>query len=139
MEAIDGTGIFTMTVAEVGREPVRPDEAKSPGIYISSGSGNSELGSISNLRGDAEQVFTLDLIVESTTPNADMDSLLSDVRNAVERSASNIKATVIANGSVTDVVASDWTPVLTDPGIHELVYFRQVDVVISYLYTRGSA
>jgi hypothetical protein len=135
LDAIDGTGIFSTTLKETGTEPVRIDEAEAPAIYIFASDGTSDLETLTNLRGETEQSYTLDLVIKSTTPNADMDTLLDDVRNAIERSTSN----VLGVAAVNTATVTDWTPVETDPGIHEGVYIRQVNVVVSYLYTRGSA
>ena len=132
---IDGTGIFTTTVAEVGSEPKPSNEVQKPGVFIYSTEGEADLETLTNLRGSTVQTFTLDLVIESNTPNADMDTFLDDIRNALERTVSN----TLAVDRVSNVVVTDWTPVETDPDIHMNTYYRQVNVVVSYLYSRGAA
>ena len=135
LTAIDGTGIFSTTVAEVGSEPKEVSEAQKPGVFIYASEGESDLETMTNLRGETQQAYTLDLVIESNTPNADMDTFLDDVRNCVERTASN----VLGATRVNTATVTDWTPVESDPDILMNIYFRQVNVVVSYLYSRGAA
>ena len=135
LTAIDGTGIFTTAVAVVGSEPKPVSEVEKPGVFIYASEGESDLETLTNLRGITEQSYTLDLVIESNTPNADMDTFLDDIRNCVERSTSNVLTTARVNTAV----VTDWTPVETDPDIHMNIYYRQVNVVVAYLYSRGAA
>lgn len=135
LQRIQGKTPFSTTVREVGTEPKRIDEAQKPGVYIYSSEGSSDLDSLTNLRGEAEQAYTLDLIIESNTPNADMDAFLDDVRNSIEAATGNVRAL----SSVHKVTVTDWTPTETGPDIGMNVYIRQVNVSVTYTYTRGSA
>ena len=136
LQLINGAGIFQTTVAEIGLEPKRYDEAKSPGIYIGSSAGEGDQDSITSRIGTRSQDYNLDLIIKgSNTPNADLDTFLDDIANAIEHEDSNING---VNG-VESVVLSEWTAVHTDPGISEGIYLRRVTVSVTYLYSRGSA
>lgn len=132
---INGMDGFVTALAEVGSEPKRVDEAQKPGVYVQSTEGVSDLETITQRRGEVEQIYTLDLVVSSATPNADMDALLDDVRNAIERDGSNI----LTVSAVTKVTVTDWSPVGTDPDIALGVYWRTVNVAVNYIYTRGAA
>ena len=135
LTAIDGTGIFSTTVAEVGSEPKHVSEVEKPGVFIYASEGESDLETLTNLRGSTDQSYTLDLVIESNTPNADMDAFLDDIRNAVERDTSN----VLGVARVETAVVTAWTPVETDADIHMNTYYHQVNVVVAYLYSRGAA
>jgi hypothetical protein len=75
------------------------------------------------------------MFIKSSTPNADMDNLLDDVRNAVERSNGNTQS----RSDVISARVSDWTEVITDETIHGEVYYREAVVEVQYHYTLGSA
>lgn len=122
-------------LAEVSREPKRMDEARSPGAYIVSADGSAGLETLSNRESDPRQVFTVQLFVRSATPNADMNSLLDSVRNAVEGDGSAL----VSIPTVIRVQVTQWSSVFTESSIHGGVYLREVDVAVDYVYTRGSA
>ncbi|RMF18883.1 MAG: hypothetical protein D6760_13540 [Deltaproteobacteria bacterium] len=127
---------YSTTLVEVGREPKRITEARAPAVYIAPGEGGtSELETISSGMGSAVQRFTLQMIVRSATPNQDMDNLLDDVRNAIERSGS----AVLALSDVVTAAVTGWTETVTEPDIALDTYYREATVEVTYLYRRGSA
>ena len=135
LETIDGTGNFSTTVAEVGREPKRFDEIKKPAAFIVSADYDSDPESNTLLSGLATHTFALQLAIHSNTPNADMDDFFDDVRNAIEVSTSNL----VGVTGVTKVDVTGSSPTYTDPSIHEGIYLREVEVAVEYKYERGSA
>jgi hypothetical protein len=122
-------------IAEVGREPKRIDEALAPSAYVITADGSSDIETISNMQGQCRQSFVVQLMVRSAAPNADMNSLLDAVRNAVESSS----GTLVTLSTVVRVSVTRWSGVFTEPSIHEGVYLREVTVDVDYIFTRGSA
>ncbi len=136
LEQISTANGYTFTVAEVGTEPKRVDEARFPGLYLIPGAGGSaNIEELGNRAGYATQRYGVQLFVRSTTPNTDMDNLLDDVRNAVERSAGNL----MGISGVEYAGVSQWSEVVTEGDINEHVYYRELVVEIRYEFTRGAA
>jgi len=137
---IDGTGIFATTLAESGREPKPIAEVVAPAVFIAPGGGaETDTETLTNRVGASQQDYVLQCFIQSGTPNADMDDLLDDLRNAFERATSNVLTASGTGWKVTDSTVSDWTEVLTDEDIHQQSYFREVTLTVAYTYTRGSA
>lgn len=127
---------YSQTVAEVSREPIRFDEVKVPHISIVPGDGGSAAPeTLTNRIGAAEQEWTLQLVLRTTTPNEDMDDFLDDVRNVIERSTGNLGSTA----GVILAAVSSWTGTITAEEIHQNTYYREATVSVQYEYTRGSA
>jgi hypothetical protein len=125
---------YSTNVVEVGSEPKGIDEVRSPAVYLLSMDGQSDLESLSNLQGQCKQAFRMQLVIRSATPQADMDAFLDDVRNAVEKSTSAL----LSLSYVVRVTVSGWSPTFTESHINDGVYLRECDVVVDYVYQRGS-
>jgi hypothetical protein len=135
LEAINGTGIFTTTVATVGTEPVNVDTVAPPAAFlIPDRSGEGTPADVSDRVGKAVQLFTVQLYLQTETPNVDMLAFLDDVRNAVERSTANIGAVA----GVEWAGASNWSEVLTTEDLAVQRAFAEITVSVSYFYTRGA-
>ena len=129
---------YATEVKQVSREPIEPDLLQKPGIaIIPETGGESDESELGNITGAAVQRFRLQLVLgASSTPNDDMDDFLDDVRNAIERSASN---TLAASGVIKTTVNS-WTEVMTGKTVHDnTLYYREAAVSVDYEYTRGAA
>lgn len=127
---------YNTDVKQVSREPVPIDEARKPHIAIlPGGGGDSDLEALGNREGIATQRYTLQLVVQSSTPNADMDNLLDDIRNAIEPSDGSVMGVT----GVEYAGLEDWSEVVTDELTHGQVYYREATVAVRYVYTRGSA
>jgi hypothetical protein len=127
---------YSTEVVEVSSEPKGIDEVRAPAIYLISMEGNSEVESLSNLQGRARQTYRAQLTIQSSTPGADMDAFLDDLRNAIEKeSISNIP---LGLNYVEKITVTGWSPTFTESHIHEGLYLRECDVVVDYVYTRGS-
>lgn len=136
LEHITEANGYSKTLAEAGLDPKDWDEAKYPAVYvIPDAGGSSELETLSNLKGEAEQAFTLQLVLKSNTPNTDMDNFLDDVRNAVERSAGNLNALA----GVEFAGITEWSEVLTVRDEDFGLYYREATLTVRYLYDRGGA
>lgn len=136
LESITAGNGYNFTVAEVGVEPKPAPEVTKPAVFILPGEGgSSELAQLTNAAGIASQTYTLQLVVDSAQPNEDMDNFLDDVRNAIERSSSNVNAV----SGVEMAAVTGWSEIVTDPGISQNTYFREATVEVRYLYTRGAA
>ena len=141
LNAIDGSGDFVSTLASVNREPQDWRTIATPGVFITGGSGSrpgrTDMEAFSPNEGVTENEFQLQLVVKSTTPNQDTDDLLDDIRNAVERNASNLYGVNTSNYKVSEV-ACDWSE-LEPLDQDDDYYFRGVVVKVKYYYKRGSA
>lgn len=136
LESITAGNGYNFTVAEVGVEPKPAPEVTKPAVFILPGEGgSSELAQLTNAAGLASQTYTLQLVVDSAQPNEDMDNFLDDVRNAIERSSSNVNAV----SGVEMAAVTGWSEIVTDPGVSQNTYFREATVEVRYLYTRGAA
>ena len=135
---VDGTGIFSTTIAEVGTTPKRIDDAKFPGAYVFSGEGSASLSSLTDKLRSGTQRYIVQLAVHSSTPNADMDTFMDDVRNAFERETSNLNTINVSNirNFQTDVGSWDWFP--TDQTIDEGKLLAEVEVIVRYDYNAGT-
>jgi hypothetical protein len=135
LTAITVAGGFNTTLAEVLAEPDPEKETLKPAAVLTSGpGGTSDQESLTNTKGLAVQQFVVELHIQSATPQQDMDDLLDDVRNAAERSNSNL----LAVAGTEMVTATEWDEAATDTPISQGTYIRKVTVEIRYLYTRGS-
>ena len=136
LEHITEANGYSKTLAEAGLEPKDWDEAKYPAVYvIPDAGGSSELETLTNLKGEAEQAFTLQLVLKSANPNTDMDNFLDDVRNAIERSAGNLNTLA----GVEFAGITEWSEVLTVRDEDYGLYYREATLTVRYLYTRGGA
>jgi len=126
---------FNTNIATSSRTSLRHDEADKPAASITAGAGSdSELDSLTNLRGLATQSFTVELMTDGATAEQDMDDFTDDLRNAVERSTGNLQGTA----NVEMVAATSWTEPRKEAINDGLTLVREVTVEVRYLYTRGS-
>jgi hypothetical protein len=126
---------YSMTVVEVGVEPKPIELVKAPAIFLVPGEGgDSDPATLTNRKGVATQRVVLQLLVRSATPHADVENLLDDVRNVIERSDSNVGALP----AVRKITVSEWTEVVTQGEIHNQWGLIEAVVTVEYLYTRGS-
>lgn len=135
LQDIDGTGGFVTTLVEVGVEPKDVDKIVSPSVYLAPAeTGEAEPLTIANVM-DGVQRYTVQSYVRSATPHADAQDLLDDIRNAVERSTSNLhqRADVLLS------MVTGWSEVLTWGDIANQWGLIEVTVTVKYSYTVGSA
>lgn len=127
-----------VTIQDVFLEPKRRDEIERwPVIFLIPGDGGkAELETISNRYGSARQVFILQYMDRTDSPNDDLDDATDAIRNAIESSASALEA---MNETI-DIVVESWSPVIsTDELTSGGIYYRTHDISIGYVYERGSA
>ena len=130
---------YSVDIGYVGVEPRRFEDISDdlPAAFILSGDYemSPEDVSIGGRVGLATQVYGIQMVLRSSTPNQDTDDLFDDIRNVIERTTSNTIA--VARVSKADITAA--SEILTDPQTHEEVYFREVQIEVEYEYQRGSA
>lgn len=129
-------------IVTTDKNPLDLKEAfeRAPFAFISeAGSGEASPETLSNMRGEAVQTFTVVMGVKTRTDTLDaLDDLLDDLRNSVERDAGNLRAAVIANGGVEIVIVANWSDVNPGETIGEGRLFRTATVTAQYLYERGA-
>lgn len=142
LQDIDGTGIFSTTVDTVYAEPTEMSRRSHPSATLMPIQGGIAEGTTLACRlGSATQRFTVEFAVRSSTPVNDVMDFLDDVRNAVERTTSNVKTALsaISGASVLNFEVTEWEPALTGEDVsHETGLYR-AEVVITYEYERGAA
>lgn len=127
---------FSATLSEVASEPKRIDDIRTPGVALTdSPGGGSQPEGLGNQKAAGTQRITVRMVVHSSTPCVDLDNLLDDVRNAVERSGSYCSAV----SGVYLVGVEEWTEVKTDREISEQFYTRDATIVVNYIWQRGAA
>lgn len=130
------TPTFEITLRKVYSEPVATDKLIYPSAaLIPFEGGTSETDQLTNREGLAEQLFTVRAAVKSRTPFADLMKVLDSIRNAVERSTSNLYG--VSQVEQVDVVS--WEPVLTSDEVANQVRIIDIDVRVRYHWERGSA
>jgi hypothetical protein len=127
---------FSTTLVEVGAEPKRIADSTLPCVFLTTGpGGRGEAYQLSNFAGHTTHQFVVQMMVRSSTPNADMDNLLDDVKNSVERSTSHVTALT----EVDDITVVDWTETTVSGDISNSTYYREATIQVSYVYSRGAA
>lgn len=127
-----------VTIQDVFLEPKNLHEIERfPAIFIVPGDGGTaELETISNRYGKARQVYILQYVDRTTTPNDDMDDATDAIRNALENSSTTLEAMQ----ETIDIVVESWSPVIaTDELTADTIYFRNHDLAVGYVYERGNA
>jgi hypothetical protein len=125
---------FKNTLADVTKYPKPIREMKAPCVSITEGgSGEAEIETIGNRQGLATQSFNLIAAVRSMDGPEAMDDLLDDIRNAIERTSSNLFDLAIV------ATVDSWGEILTDRDVQGQVYWRPVTVRCEYAYNRGTA
>jgi len=138
---LDLTGLTVrsgVTIQDVFTVPKLLDDIERfPCIFIAPGDGgNSELETISNLYGRATQELLFVYVDSTEDPNDDLDNATDAIRNALEASGGNL----LNLESVVTAVVQGFSPVIpTDGETSERKYWREITVVVDYIYTRGSA
>jgi hypothetical protein len=134
---IDGTGIFTTTLAEAtGDQARRFDEMKHPAAIVFNGEGADDPETLGNKTREATQTYTIRLGIQSNTPQAGIRALLDDVRNSLQRSTGNTLTATASNNKVHDVTCT-WTLPEADEGVHEGILTATIDVAVTYYYDSG--
>ena len=138
LEDINGTGIFTTVLAEVGTEPKRYDAMSKPAVFVLRGEGEDEEQALGgNTERSASQDYVLLCATHSATCYEDMDTLLDDIRNSLQRSSSSTLSIAETNYTVQDIKVS-WNQTFTEPGIDEGGALAEVNVSVIYRFNAGS-
>jgi hypothetical protein len=127
---------YDTEIAKVYEQPMLFKEAKLPCAMLVPGEGGtSEVAELTDRQGLCEQTFNVMLLIrDAADPWEAIDDFTDDVRNAVERTDSNMAA-------VTNVemhAVTDWSEPVVGMEEASNVAFREVVVTARYLYIRGS-
>lgn len=136
LKAINGTGIFATTVAQVYTESADTEVSKNPSITVWQNGLDVPADEIGLSDAHAFQVFRFLMHVKSITYLADLRAFQDDVRNAIERDVSNIHG--VDRVEVAMVTRID-PPSATSQDISDGRVFQQGEIVVNYHYQRGVA
>lgn len=126
---------FATDVAEVQTELRLLSQAQTPAVHIRPTlGGESDVATLTDRHGVTSQFFALNLIVKSATPHAAATALLDDVRNAVERSSSNIGAVA----GVQYAGVTEWTEFKNSTDMSNQFGVIEAQIRVDYYYQRGT-
>ena len=139
-EAITTGNGFNNTVGEVRTDPIDPGALTLPALVIEGlADGESDPASFANRQGQAAQRFRVVGYIRGTEASTSLETFVDDLRNAVERSASNL-AGALAGGDekVLWAVVAQWEEDEGSPRLKNERHRFNAVVEVQYYYVRGS-
>lgn len=131
------------TIDRVSSQPYDPSKSPSTGAYVAPGAGgrsDDDAGVSSNATGHREQLFVVDFVLRSNTPNEDLLGILDAFTDQVEPKTSGKIYEVndiTTGGRVETVTVESWDPVRTSVDIQNQFSVLKVTVLVRYMYRRG--